>query len=59
MVYSGGETRLVADTIAAGGRAADGLPMLLHQGAISFEHWFHMPPDIEAMRRGLLGGDPT
>ncbi|MCB1224197.1 MAG: shikimate dehydrogenase [Verrucomicrobiales bacterium] len=32
----------------------DGLNLLLHQGAISFEHWFSQPAPIDAMRRGLL-----
>ncbi len=57
MVYSGGRTRLLADTAAAGARGADGLAMLLHQGAIAFEHWFRIAAPIEAMRAGLLGSD--
>jgi shikimate dehydrogenase len=35
-------------------RAADGLPMLLEQGALSFQRWFGVEPDREAMRRALL-----
>jgi len=55
MVYSGGQTRLLADAEAAGAKGADGLPMLLHQGAIAFEHWFGKPAPLEEMRAGLLG----
>ena len=39
----------------AGGRAQEavgGLALLLHQGALSFEHWFGGPVPLEAMRRG-------
>lgn len=54
MVYrAGGETPLLADARQAGGRTVDGLSLLLHQGAISFEHWFDRPAPLEAMREGL------
>lgn len=33
---------------------ANGLSMLLWQGAYAFEHWFGFLPDIEAMREALL-----
>ena len=38
----------------AGARGANGLSMLLHQGALSFKIWFHRDPDIEVMRAALL-----
>lgn len=53
-VYSGGMTRLIEDARAAGARIADGLGMLLHQGALAFEIWFNRPVPLEAMRRALL-----
>ncbi|MGV3662700.1 MAG: shikimate dehydrogenase [Prosthecobacter sp.] len=54
MVYrAGGETPLLADARRAGARTVDGLTLLLHQGAISFEHWFDRPAPVEAMREGL------
>ncbi|WP_395753543.1 shikimate dehydrogenase [Prosthecobacter sp.] len=54
MVYrAGGETTLVADAKAAGAKTVDGLTLLLHQGAISFEHWFGPPAPLEVMREGL------
>jgi shikimate dehydrogenase len=34
-------------------RAINGLSMLLHQGAISFETWFGGQAPLEAMRAGL------
>jgi shikimate dehydrogenase len=32
----------------------DGLGMLLHQGALSFEHWTGRPAPLSAMRKALL-----
>lgn len=54
MVYrAGSETPLLADARQAGARTVDGLTLLLHQGAISFEHWFDRPAPLEVMRAGL------
>jgi shikimate dehydrogenase len=53
-VYASGPTTFVSGAIAAGARAANGLSMLLHQGALAFETWFDRAAPIEAMRRALL-----
>jgi shikimate dehydrogenase len=53
-VYSTGKTRLVLDAESSGARAAGGLSMLLHQGALSFEIWFNRPAPLAAMRAALL-----
>ena len=53
MVYSPQRTRLVIDAESAGARAANGLSMLLHQGAISFETWFNREAPLETMRSCL------
>lgn len=54
MVYrSGGTTPLINAARQAGGKTADGLVLLLHQGAISFARWFGEPVPLEAMRTGL------
>jgi shikimate dehydrogenase len=52
-VYSGGTTRLLEDAAAAGARGANGLSMLLHQGALAFEIWFNRPAPLDAMRHAL------
>lgn len=52
-VYSSGKTRLVEDAESVGARAANGLSMLLHQGALSFEIWFGRPAPLEVMRQAL------
>lgn len=54
-VYSGGETPFVRGARARGLRAASGLSMLLHQGALAFEVWFGRPAPLEVMRAGLYG----
>lgn len=57
MVYrTEGSTPLLADAAQAGARTVDGLALLLHQGAISFEHWFARPAPLEVMREGLRNG---
>lgn len=53
MIYNPPETPLLAAARAARARAANGLSMLLHQGAAAFEIWFGPPAPLDAMRRGL------
>jgi shikimate dehydrogenase len=53
-VYTTGRTPLLLAADEAGARASDGLSMLLHQGALSFEIWFGRPAPLEVMRTGLL-----
>lgn len=52
-VYASGDTRLIEDGRSAGARVANGLSMLLHQGALSFEIWFNRPAPLEVMRAAL------
>jgi shikimate dehydrogenase len=51
--YSRSPTRFVTEAIGAGARAANGLSMLLHQGALAFEIWFGQPAPLAQMRDGL------
>jgi shikimate dehydrogenase len=39
LVYRPAETRLLRDAKTAGARTMGGLPMLIYQGAASFEIW--------------------
>jgi len=56
MVYrASGPTNLIQQAVRVGARHANGMCLLLHQGAISFEHWFDQPAPLEAMREGLMG----
>ena len=54
LVYRRGGTPWVKAARAQGNRAADGLPMLIEQGALSFQRWFGFEPDREAMRKSLV-----
>jgi shikimate dehydrogenase len=53
MIYSPPETALLSAAREAGCAAANGLSMLIHQGAISFSRWFGGEPPVEIMRRAL------
>ncbi len=53
LVYKRGETAWVRTARLRGHRAADGVTMLLAQGALAFERWFGIVPDREAMRASL------
>jgi shikimate dehydrogenase len=53
-VYGPSKTALVQGAEQAGARSANGLSMLLHQGALSFSIWFDREPPIDAMRKALL-----
>jgi shikimate dehydrogenase len=56
MVYRAcGATPFIQAAREAGAGTCDGLRLLLHQGAISFGHWYGGPVPIEAMRAGLEG----
>lgn len=53
LVYRPGETAWVRAARAGGHRAADGLEMLLAQGAHAFERWFGVWPNVDVMRAAL------
>jgi shikimate dehydrogenase len=46
-------TPLLADAAEAGARGANGLTMLLHQGALAFEIWFDRAAPVATMRAAL------
>ena len=53
LVYKPGETAWVRSAREAGRTAADGLEMLVEQGAASFEIWFGRSPDRAAMWKAV------
>ncbi len=53
LTYRRGETPWVHACRARGLRAADGLAMLVEQGALAFERWFGALPDREAMWKAV------
>jgi shikimate dehydrogenase len=53
MIYRPAETPLLAAAKAAGCRTANGLGMLLYQGAKALEIWSGKPAPVEIMRQAL------
>lgn len=51
--YKAPSTPLLAAAAESGARGANGLTMLLHQGALAFELWFDRPAPLAAMRAAL------
>jgi len=54
IVYDPPETRLLREAKAIGAKTIDGLSMLIHQGAASFEIWTGLKAPIEVMRKAAL-----
>ena len=52
-VYGPSKTALIRAADEAGARGANGLSMLLHQGALSFSIWFDRDAPIDVMRAVL------
>lgn len=55
LVYNPSETRLMTQARAAGLAAANGLGMLLYQGAEAFYLWTGVRPNVAVMREALGG----
>ena len=55
LIYTPRPTKFLQLAAAQGSIAIDGLEMLIQQGAIAFELWFHQAAPIEIMRQALLG----
>jgi shikimate dehydrogenase len=53
-VYRPAKTALLRAADEAGARGANGLSMLLHQGALSFSTWFNREPPMEVMRLAIF-----
>lgn len=54
MIYRPPQTRLLASARRAGCKTANGLGMLLYQGAKAFQIWTGRKPPIEIMRKALI-----
>jgi len=55
LVYREGETALIREARRRGCAVVDGLEVLVHQGALSFELWTGLEPPLGAMRDGARG----
>ncbi|HEY4388247.1 MAG TPA: shikimate dehydrogenase [Ktedonobacteraceae bacterium] len=54
MIYNPAQTRLLTQARLLGMRTANGISMLLHQGALAFTLWTNQPAPLEVMRAALL-----
>lgn len=54
IVYEPLETRLLREAKSVGAKTVDGLSLLVHQGALSFEIWTGVKAPIEVMREAAL-----
>ncbi len=52
-IYQPAVTPLLAAASTAGARVANGLSLLLHQGALAFQHWFPHTDPLPYMRQAL------
>ena len=52
-IYNPARTKLLEEAAAVGARTANGLSMLLHQGARAFEIWFGQSAPLDVMRAAL------
>jgi shikimate dehydrogenase len=53
-IYTAARTPLMRAAKTAGVLAANGMSMLLYQGALAFQIWFQRPAPVEVMRAALL-----
>ncbi|MCK5706992.1 MAG: shikimate dehydrogenase [Candidatus Aureabacteria bacterium] len=53
MIYNPADTKLIASAKEKGCKAANGLDMLLYQGAESYRIWTGKTPDISLMRKAV------
>ena len=54
LTYNPHQTVLLSAAQQVGARTMDGTGMLVHQGAIGFEHWTGQPAPVSIMRQALL-----
>ncbi len=54
MIYNPTQTQLLCQALTMGMRGANGLSMLLHQGALAFTLWTGQPAPLDVMRSKLF-----
>ena len=59
LIYHPAETRLLAQARSRGLRAQNGLPMLVHQAVVAFEHWTGVAAPIDIMTAAVNDNLPA
>lgn len=54
-IYNPARTKLLREAEGQGARTANGLSLLIHQGALSLEYWLNCEPPLAKMRAGVEG----
>jgi shikimate dehydrogenase len=54
IIYNPLETQLIKDAYQKGASIQNGLDMFVYQGALAFEKWTGIFPDVERMRDNVL-----
>lgn len=54
-IYNPPRTLLLREAQAQGARTANGISLLIHQGALSLEYWLNTEPPLQEMRAGVIG----
>jgi shikimate dehydrogenase len=54
IIYNPLQTKLLLDARGKGGITQNGIDMFVHQGAIAFEYWTGISPDIGRMKKNVL-----
>lgn len=54
IIYNPLETKFLLDAKRAGARVQNGLDMFVYQGALAFEKWTGIFPDVQRMRENVL-----
>jgi shikimate dehydrogenase len=55
IIYNPFETQFLHDASIKGARIQNGIDMFVYQGALAFEKWTGIFPDVERMRENVLG----
>ncbi|MCC6484090.1 MAG: shikimate dehydrogenase [Armatimonadetes bacterium] len=55
LIYNPSQTRLLVEAREKGARVLNGVDMLVHQGALSFELWTGIAPPLDVMKNAVQG----
>lgn len=54
IIYNPDQTLLLKNAASAGAQTLNGLGMLIHQGALSFEYWFGLSANVQVMQTAFM-----
>ncbi|MDV2686941.1 shikimate dehydrogenase, partial [Alkalihalophilus lindianensis] len=54
IIYNPLETKFLRSAVSSGANVQNGIDMFVYQGALAFEKWTGIFPDVERMRENVL-----